>query len=433
MSMKGPNRIRTPLAALVAVAVAVVFSACGTQETGGAKTPAHKTISYWSSWRVGEPQQEIFADAIAAYEKSTGVTVDVRWLGRDYPNAVKNAGAVGKAPDVYDSASDHISDFRSHGLVADLSGMLNTAIPNESAKLGDVLPPSVLKASSDSAGLAMIPYTLVSSGLWFDAATHPEWVNSPPATFDDLLSTAEKIKATGRVPFAQDGTVNGYNAYWIYWLLMRHGGPGSMAALGKSPDNWDSPAVLAAAQDVERLVKAGVFEPDYMATKYPAAQNQWAERKEDLNINGTWLNSETGPDQVSGFQAQMFQFPSVPGGSNSVEVGALGWSINPKSPDVATAESFLAFVMQKQYMSRISTQALNMSSRSDVPAPPTLVSAQKAIIAATSVQPTDDGASNLYTGWWNDVFLPLDDQLFSGKITAQQFVSMGKSQTASYH
>jgi raffinose/stachyose/melibiose transport system substrate-binding protein len=291
----------------------------------------------------------------------------------------------------------------------------------------------VLKTASDSSGLAMIPYTLTSSGIWFDAATHPEWVASPPATFDDLLTAAQKIKAAGRPPFAQDGTVNGYNAYWIYWLLMRHGGPGTLAALGKSADGWDNPAVLAAAQDVEKLVKADLIEPDYMATKYPAAQNQWAVRKEDMNINGTWLNSETSPDQVSGFQAQMFQFPSVPGGSDSVEVGSLGWSLNPKSPNLSTAESFLAFMMQKPYMSLISTQALNISPRSDVPAPPTLLAAQKAIINAKSVQGTDDNAPSLYSGWWNDVFLPLDDQLFSGKITAQQFVSMGKAQTASYH
>ena len=416
----------------IAVIAAMGIGACGTKETGS-KAQSHLTISYWSGWRVGEPQQKIFADAIAAYEKASGVTVDVRWLGRDDGTAVKDAGAVGKAPDVYDSAADHISDMRAHGLVQDLGPMLNMAIPNENDKLGDVLPPSVQKASSDSAGLAMIPHTLISSGIWFDAATHPEWATNPPATFDDLLAAAAKIKAAGGIPFAQDGSVDGYNAYWIYWLLVRHGGPGTLAGLGKSAANWDSPAVLAAAQDVERLVKANVFEPDYMATKYPAAQNQWAQRKEALNINGTWLNSETAPDQVSGFQAQMFPFPSVPGGSNSVEVGALGWSINPKSPNLSTAESFLAFMLQKQYMARISTEALNMSSRSDVPAPSTLVAAQKAIIAATSVQPTDDNASNLYTGWWNDVFLPLDDKLFSGKITAEQFVSTGKSQTASYH
>lgn len=428
--MQGRRRRLLTLAGLVAV-MATLVAACGTNESGK-KSSAHNSISYWSSWSVGEPQQKIFADVIAAYEKATGVTVHVRWLGRDYPESVKNAGAVGKAPDIYDDATDHLGDFRTHGLIADLSGVLKKNIPGEADTVGDVVPSSAQKASSDSGGLAMIPYTLISSGLWFDAATHPEWVTNPPATFDDLLAKAEQIKAHGRAPFAQDGTINGYNAYWIYWLLMRHGGPGTLAALGKGPDAWDRPAVIAAANDVERLVKAGLFEHDYMATKYPAAQNQWAERQHDLIINGTWLASETAPNQAKGFQAQMFQFPSVSGGSHSVEVGALGWSVNPKSHNVAGAESFLAFAMQKKFMSRISTQALNISARSDVAAPPTLAAAQKAIVNASSVQGTDDDAPSLYSGWWNDVFLPLDDKLFSGKITAAQFVSMGKAQTASY-
>jgi ABC-type glycerol-3-phosphate transport system substrate-binding protein len=431
--MHGRIRRRIPPTGVAIAAVAALgVSACGTKETGD-KKPAHPTISYWSSWNPGEPQQVILSQAVADYEKATGVTVNVKWLGRGYPDQVKKAGAVGKAPDVYDDASDHIGDFRAHNLVADLSGVLTMPIPNEAAKVGDVMPALALKASSDATGLALIPYTDISSGIWFDAATHPQWAANPPTTFDDLLTTAEKLKAAGHAPFAQDGTVNGYNAYWIYWLLMRHGGPGTMAALGKSPAGWDNPAVLAAAQDVERLVKASLFETDYMATKYPAAQNQWASRTEDMNINGTWLNSETSQYQVSGFQAQMFLFPSVPGGTNSVEVGTLGWSLNPKSPSVSTAESFLAFMAQKKYMSQISTKALNIPSRSDVPAPTMLLAAQKAIVGATASQPTDDGASSLYSGWWNDVFLPLDDQLFSGKITAQQFVSTGKSQTASYH
>ena len=431
--MHGRIRRRIPLTGVaIAIVAALGAGACGTKETGD-KKGAHPTITYWSSWLATEPQAVVFAQGLADYEKATGVTVNVKWLGRDYVNEVKMAGAVGKAPDVYDDASDHIGDFRAHGLVADLSGALAMPIPKEGDKVGDVLPALALKSSSDGTGLAMIPYTVISSGIWFDAATHPDWAANPPATFDDLLAAAQKIKAAGHPPFAQDGTVNGYNAYWIYWLLMRHGGPGTMAALGKSPAGWDNPAVLAAARDVERLVKAGLFEPDYMATKYPAAQNQWASRAEDMNINGTWLNSETAKYQVSGFQARMFQFPTVPGGTDSVEIGTLGWSVNPKSPNLGTAESFLAFMEQKQYMSQISTKALNIPARSDVPAPETLLAAQKAIVGATSFQPTADGAPSLYSGWWNDVFLPLDDQLFSGKITAQQFVSTGKSQTASYH
>lgn len=419
---------------MTAAVMAAGLTACGTAENGGkTSTAASTTISYWSSWNVGEPQQKILADVIAAYEKSSGITVNVRWLGRNYGDSVKNAGAVGKAPDIYDNSTDQIGAYRAHGLIADPSAVLGKTIPGEQHTVRDVLPTAALNAASDPGGLGLIPYELGSSGIWFDAATHPEWVTNPPATFDDLLAAAERLKARGRAPLAQDGSVDGYNAYWIYWLLMRHGGPGTMAALGKSPANWDKPAVLAAAKDVERLVKANLFEPSYMGTKYPAAQNQWAQRQHDLIINGTWLASETAPDQARGFNAQVFQFPSVPGGFHSVEAGAIGWSVNPKSQNMAAVEKFLAFAMQKKYMSRFSTEALNISPRSDVAPPPALAAIQKALLSATSFQGTDDSAPSLYSGWWNDVFLPLDNQLFSGQISAEQFVRTGKAQTASYN
>lgn len=429
------GRRRRGLAAVTGLVTAAVIAAgltaCGTKEGGSSgSTVSGKTISYWSSWNVGEPQQKILADIIMDYEKATGVKVNVRWLGRSFGDSVKNAGAVGKAPDIYDDSTDQLGAYREHQLTADPSAVLGMKIPGEQHTVRDVLSAAALNASSDPTGMAMIPYELISSGMWFDATSHPQWVTSPPATFDDMLATAESIKAHGRAPFAQDGSVDGYNAYWIYWLLMRHGGPGTMAELGKSPANWDKPAVLAAAKDVEKLVKAGLFEPQYMATKYPAAQNQWAQRQHDLIVNGTWLASETGPNQVAGFNAQMFPFPAVPGGFHSVEAGAIGFSVNPKTQNMATVDQFLAFAMQKKYMNRISTQALNIAARSDVTAPPALVAIQKDIISATSFQGIDDSAPSLYPSWWNNVFLPLDNKLFSGQITAEQFVHMGKAQTA---
>lgn len=418
------------LAGGLAVLTAASLTGCGQQVSGGGGDD--KTLTYWSSWSEGEPQQKIFADIIKDFEKQTGVEVDVRWLGRDYVSTVNNANAVGDGPDLYDDASDHIAEFRSKDGVGDLSGVLDREIPGESVTVEDVIPEAVLKASSDSEGLGMIPYSVISTAVWFDAAAHPEWVDAPPATFDDFLAVAEEIKVGGEAPIAQDGTINFYNAYWYYWLQMRHGGPGSLAALGESADAWDAPSVTAAATDVERLVKAGLFQDDYMGTKFPAAQNAWAAGDNAFNLNGSWLVSETAPNMAAGFDAQTFPFPAVDGGEESVEVGALGWTINAKAKNPDAAEEFLAFALQKKYFERISTDALNISSRSDVPAPEALAGLQEDLLAATSVNSTYDSAPALHAGWWNDVFLPLSDKLLAGSITAADFVAQGKQLTTDY-
>ncbi|MGV8883091.1 MAG: ABC transporter substrate-binding protein [Rhodoglobus sp.] len=412
------------------LATAVVLTGCGTQVTGG--TPEDTTLTYWSAWSEGEPQQLIFADIISDFEKDSGITVDVRWLGRDYISTVENANAVGDGPDIYDSGTDHIAEFRDKDAIAPMESVLDEKIPGEDVTVGDVLSDSAIAASSDDEGLGLIPHTIISTAVWFDANANPAWVDSPPATFDDFLAAAEDIKASGKTAISQDGNINFYNAYWFYWLQMRHGGPGTLAALGADAAAWDDPSVLAAATDVERLVAAGLFEPDYMATQYPAAQNAWAAGDSTFELNGSWLGSETAANLAEGFEPATFQFPAVDGGHNSVDVGTLGWTINAQGKNPEEAAQFLAYSMQSKYIERISTEALNISARSDVDAPAPLVALQAAITAADEVNKTYDEAPALHSGWWNDVFLALDDKLLSGEFTAADFVSQGKQQTADY-
>ena len=415
----------------VAIVAAGSLAGCGTQVTGNTGSDAD-TLTYWSGWSEGEPQQVLFQSIIDDFEEESGVEVDVRWLGRDYVSVVNNANAVGKGPDLFDDATDHIAEFRSKDAIGDVSGVLDMTIPGEDRKVSDVLSASVIDASSDADGLGLIPYSLITTSVWFDSAAHPEWETAPPATFDDFLAVASDLKADGEVPIAQDGTINFYNAYWFYWLMMRHGGPGSLAGLAESADNWDSPAVLAAAEDVQRLADADLFQPSFMGTKYPAAQNDWAQGKAAFALNGSWLASEVAPNQKDGFAPTTFQFPQVADGFDSVEAGTLGWSINAKAKNADSAAEFLAFALQKKYMEGISSEALNIPSRSDIPAPDFLVAAQEAVVNATVINKTYDEAPALYAAWWSDSLLPLDDKLLSGEITAQQFVEQGKAATVAY-
>jgi ABC-type glycerol-3-phosphate transport system substrate-binding protein len=435
MSASRATRIaRVVIASGAILATAVALSGCGTKTGGGstASSAANTTLTYWSTWSKGEPQQKIFADIITDFTKSTGVKVEVKWLGRDGLATIENALAVGDGPDIYDSGTDHIAEYRSKKDVGSLTAVLNDTIPGEDKKVKDVLSSSVISASSDSTGLGLIPHTIISTGMWFDAAANPQYVTTPPATFDDFLAEAKKIKAGGQAPIAQDGNINFYNAYWFYWLQMRNGGPGTLSALGGDASAWDDPSVLASAQDVQKLVDAGLFEKDYMGTEYPAAQNAWASGKNTFELNGSWLSSETAKTAKSGFEPETFPFPSVPGGHDSVDVGTLGWSIAAQSKNATEAGKFLAFSLQDKYITRISTEALNIPARSDVKAPAALQTLADSINSATEVNKTYDEAPALHSGWWNDVFLPLDDKLIAGKITANQFVTDGKKQTADY-
>ncbi|MBS2553177.1 extracellular solute-binding protein [Catenulispora sp. NL8] len=439
---------RTPARAGLAVAVAAVLltSACGNKLDGKSKPAADAAaggesllaaakaegeVDYYETWGEGEPQNKIFAAEAKDFTAKTGIKVNIKVLGRAAAKTLDTDIASGAAtPDLMDSGTDHIAADEALKVPGYLDDVTKIPVPGEDGKtIGDVIPANVLKSATDKDGhLIFVPHTVISTAIWYDAARFPDVAADPPKTWSDFTALLDKEKAAGKTPIAQDGLVNFYNVYWFYWLMMRFGGPGSLEALATDPAAWDKPATLQAAQAVAQLAKGGYFENGYMGTKYPAAQNDWAQGKEALNINGTWLPSETHPQAPADAKPGSFQFPTVPGGHDSVEVGSLGWGLPAKAKHPNAAKLFLSYLVQKSVIAQIGTAALNIPSRPDCPAPPELLQAQQAVVNATETNATYDGAT-ANSKWWNDVLLPLDDGLLGGKITPQDFVAQGKKKT----
>ncbi|NUR84330.1 MAG: carbohydrate ABC transporter substrate-binding protein [Nonomuraea sp.] len=424
-------RIRV-VAVATTVGALVALTACGTKLQGTDASPSSaKSLVYWGKWAKGTPQATLFEQIAADYTKQSGVKVDLQWLGNGEEEQVKNAIATGQGPDVFDTAIDHTAEFRTAGALGDMTPIFQTKIPGENSTIEQVLPKSILTAIKDDKGYGFVPHSVFSIGLWYDAARYPEFATEPPKSFADFLAIAAKEKAAGRPPIALDGTVNAYNSFWLTQLLLSSAGPGTVRALATDPAAWDRADVKEAVTAVETLVKAGLFQKDYMATKFPNAQNAWAGGKHSFNLNGTWLASETASLRDKAVQPRIMALPPVQAGKETaVTIGALGWGVSAKSANQKTAAEFLAFAMQKKYIDRIATDAANIPSRADSPAPEELKQIQDSIRNATKVSLDSDGIATLKPKWLNDVLLPLDDKLVAGKIDAAKFLSDGKAQTA---
>ena len=402
---------------------ALGLTACGKKNS---TEPAQQSLSYRSSWGAAEPQAKIIKTIMDDFAKETGTKVDLKFVGRTGNENLNAEMASGQGPDLFDTTTGDIDTLTAQNIIGPLDDLENTQIPGEGKTVKEVLPEPVRRASSGKNGLAFVPHTIISTAIWYDAAKHP---GLNPQTWDEFIAFLDESKKAGRTPIGQDGTIAFYNVYWFYALLVGANGAGSLAELGKDSANWDKPQVLDAAKKVEQLAKGGYFQRDFMATKFPAAQNAWAAGTYDLNLNGTWLASEVQPQLAPGFKVASFQIPA--GGKKSIEVGTLGWGVNAKGKNVATAKKFLAFALQKKYMEQFSTVALNISSRGDVPAPANMADLQKAILEAKETHLSYDYAGADKT-WWGDMFLPLSDKLLSGKIDAATFIREGKKQTADH-
>ncbi|MFI5801654.1 ABC transporter substrate-binding protein [Streptomyces sp. NPDC051561] len=418
--------MRKLTAALTVGALALTVGACGKKNGGGDSAAAGKELVYRSSWGADEPQGKAIKALFDDFAKETGTKVDVKFVGRKGNDNLATEMAAGQGPDLFDTSTDTIDRFAAQNLAAPLDDVLKKRVPGEGMPVSEVLSKAVRGASSTDKGLAFVPHTVISTAVWFDAAKHPV---KTPKTWEDFVAYLKEAKKAGRTPIGQDGTINFYNVYWFYSALVRANGEGSMKALATDPAAWDRPEVLEAAKKVEQLAAGGYFQKDFMATKFPAAQDGWAQGEYDLNINGTWLAGETKPKLAADAKVTSFQLPV--GGKDSVEVGTLGWGVNAKGHNPEVAKEFLAFALKKKYARAMSEGALSIPARGDVPAPAHLAGIQQDVAGAKATHRTYDAAAS-DAKWWNDVFLPIDDKLVSGKSDAAAFVKDAKAATAAY-
>lgn len=436
------QRRSTMVAAAALTALAMTGCSTSTGSTGASDSSSSgKTLVYWSMWKDGEPQQKVLASAIEKFTASSGIKVDVQWQGRDVLKKLLPTLTSGSVPDLVDQEAAPVeSSFVSLGQARDLKDAYDQAIPGEKgATIGSVIPEAYRKLMTSPDGkLFMVPYELISSALWYNDASLPQLVTTPPnknwQAFTEFLG---QQKAAGKAPIAEDGDISFYNSYWTIWGLIRALGPGNVNAMvaDKTGAAWDRPQVLDVGKKIQGIVKAGYFIPGYDGSKYPAVQQKWANGAADLLFVGTWAPSETAPYQKPGFKINSFQFPNFGGeapGDGSVETGMLGFAVPTKAQHYNEAKQFMAFFLQKSELNGIATTAMNLTPRKDVPVPDTLKTVQAAIIAAKQVHRPYDGVDADFPNYTTSVFEPINNQLLFGKITAEQWQQQLMAKTIDY-
>lgn len=430
--MPRPRRGRMPWPLLLTGALAL--GACGGGDDGGGGSS--KELTYWSMWKKGEPQQVVLQRAIEAFKRDTGITVNVQWQGRDVIKKLRPALNTSKVPDLVDQDGNTVQS----GLVVnrqhrELGGVYDATIPGEGKKVSDVVPGKLVDLVRDAEKQPfMVPYEVISSAIWFNAAEHPDVAKRSPATWEEFAALLDESKRDGRAPLAQDGDIGFYNSYWTYWAVVRVLGPGGMnkVVADKSGDAWKDPRIAQALAGVERLAKGGYFIDGYKASKWPAVQQKWARGDADYLLMGTWAPSETAPSAAKDFRYDAFQFPQVAGGSgDSAEAGVIGFSIPAKAKRSDAAERFIAYFLNRRRLSGIATEAKNLTPREDVDVPPELKTAKEAI-ESKPVHRVYDGVDADFPGYQDKVLAPMSTELVFGRITAQQFTEKIAEAQADY-
>ncbi|SDL80330.1 ABC transporter substrate-binding protein [Tessaracoccus oleiagri] len=435
------STVARKLAPTLMVAALVALSACG-GDTGNATDPGGQggdsakpeSISYWSHWKEGENQQKVLAEAIAAWEEETGITVEAQWQGRTITQKLTPALNTNNVPDLVDSSFARLAPVLAEtGQYASMQPAFEKTLEDDTS-VADLIPKKYIEGS----GLQidgepwMLPYTISSEAIWFNGAQHPELKESPPKTWDEFTALLDDLKAAGEVPLALDGDIGGYNAMWFVSGYVREHGPGSFAELvaDESGESWKSDEVRAMAERVEALVQQDVFIDGYNASKFPAQQQEWATNKAALLLNGSWIPTETGTYAAEGFEFASFPMPTEQQDKVYTRTDFIGFAIPSKSDAVDWAADLAAFTLQKEYQEKFASEAKVLPVRDDIEVSPELAGVMSEIEKADAVYQQNDAVS--HPGYIEKVFWPIHNELVLGNIGADEFINRMAEAQAQY-
>jgi raffinose/stachyose/melibiose transport system substrate-binding protein len=420
---------------LAAATASLMLVAACSSSSSHPKAGSAQTLTWWSMWNKGEPQQvalqQVANDFMAAYPN---IKVNITWGGRDILTKVRSSLLSKNPPDLVDKDADEMgAAIINTGQALPLDDVLNTTIYGETGTVGQAIPKAYLDQFNVSGHQYLIPSEVITAGFWYNQKLFDQAGVSAPTTWDGFLSLIQTLKSKGIVPLASDNE-NFFNIYYFTYLAERILGNGVLDKIAgdKSGAGWDNPGVLKAAQAVQQLVAAKPFESQYDGSKWPAAEDDWARGKSAMLMLGSWAPSETSKFASPGFAYRMFNFPTVSNATNGVEAYLVGYSIPKSAKNPDAAKKFIAFALSKKELQGTVTTAQTMVPRTDVAPPPALADAAALLKSGAPLTRLNDGLLYDYPGWWATVLLPLDDDLFYGKITADQFVAKLKQQSISY-
>ena len=189
---------------------------------------------------------------------------------------------------------------------------------------------------------------------------------------------------------------------------------------------WDDPAVLQMAQDIEELASNGYYSEMVGSNVWPAGQNtELALGTAAMYLNGSWLPNEVkemaGPD----FHWGCFAYPALTDGANGIETnnfGAQVFGINKDTKLAKEAFDLITFLTIGEYDQKLADETVGIPADTTNTEWPAMVECAKPVI---------EQSTNRFT-WACGVESNVDMtpvikenfiKLMAGSITADEFVS----------
>lgn len=308
--------------ALVLAAAAASLAACGGGDDDPAGSAAKKsdggpvTIEWWHI-QNNPPMKDIWADAVQAYQADhPNVKINVTVLENEaFKSKLTTTMQSGKVPDIFQSwGGGTLKEQADAGLVQDVTE------PTK-AWIGELNPAATGLYELDGKQYG-VPFNLGMVGVWYRKSLFEKaGIETPPATWDEFLTTVETLKAKGITPLAIGEKDKWPGMFWWANLSLRIAGKDALAQAGED-GSFDGPGFVKAGDELKRLIDLQPFQKGFLAAPWDGAGGEAAQigtGKAAMSLMGQWAPSTYAAnakdaDAVLG-DLGWFPFPTVDGGA----------------------------------------------------------------------------------------------------------------------
>lgn len=340
--MRSARLIRTaavPLAALL-----LGTAACG--------SPAHMAAGKKSKivlWTESSELADAFTGSMTRFNAAhPDALVTARMFENDTLKKKLRNDINGSGPNVfYNWGGAPLKTLVDKGKVADLTNEFATTPGWRNSYLSSVLAPVTFNGRIYGVpAVGMQPVV-----FFYDKKAFQRIGAQPPTTFDQLFALIPRFQKSGIIPMSLGGKQPWTELTWMEYLVDRIGGPGVFQRI-ESGDRagWRDPAIVQAAQLIQKLVGAGAFNKDYATIQHDNGESATLvdTGTAAMELMGSFEYLQflaTAPDFVSTHELGWFPFPAVAGGKgdprNVVGNPNNFYSVRAGSPNEKTAVAYV--------------------------------------------------------------------------------------------
>lgn len=332
------------LATVAATALAV--TACGStdaadEDSAGAGLSG-QTLEVAAVWSGAE--QEAFEEVLALFAERTGADVTYSSAGDDLPTVLQTRVDGKNPPNVAVLPQPGlIKQFAEAGSLTPLADEVETAVAENYVELWQEL------GKVDGTNYAVFFKATNKSTVWYNDELFSEAGVTPPANYDDLVTTARTLADSGISPFSVAGADGWTLTDWFENIFLQIAGPEKYDQLSRHEIPWTDPTVKETL-----TVMAELFDDDFVAggaqgalqTDFPSSVTDvfGDDAKAAMVYEGDFVSGviASSTSAVVGESAKFFPFPVIDDAEPSVVVG--GDAAVAFTDDAATTElmKFLA-------------------------------------------------------------------------------------------